>query len=35
VPLFQQAVIYGAARQLVWRPTPQEAMFVNRMRWQN
>ncbi len=35
VPLYQQAVIYGAARQLQWRPTPQEAMFVARMRWQN
>jgi peptide/nickel transport system substrate-binding protein len=33
VPLYQQAVLYGAARQLVWRPSPQEAMFVNRMRW--
>lgn len=33
VPLYQQAVIYGTARQLVWRPTPQEGMFVNRMRW--
>ncbi|MBL8701996.1 MAG: peptide ABC transporter [Alphaproteobacteria bacterium] len=33
VPLYQQAVIYGTARQLVWRPTAQEGMFVNRMRW--
>ena len=33
VPLYQQAVVYGTARQLVWRPTPQEGMFVNRMRW--
>ncbi len=33
VPLYQQAVIYGTARQLVWRPTAQEGMFINRMRW--
>ena len=35
VPLYQQAVVYGTARQLVWRPTPQEGMFVNRMRWRD
>ena len=35
VPLYQQAVVYGTARQLEWRPTPQEGMFVNRMRWRN
>ncbi len=35
MPLYQNAVIYGTARQLEWRPTPQESMFVNRMRWRN
>ncbi len=35
VPLYQQAVLYGAARQLVWRPTAQEGLFINRMRWRN
>jgi len=35
MPLYQNAVIYGAARQLEWRPSPQETMFVNRMRWRN
>jgi peptide/nickel transport system substrate-binding protein len=33
VPLYQQAVVYGTAKQLVWRPTPNEGMFIARMGW--
>jgi peptide/nickel transport system substrate-binding protein len=33
VPLYQAAILYGARRELDWRPTSNESMFVNRMKW--
>ncbi|GGH18399.1 ABC transporter substrate-binding protein [Alsobacter metallidurans] len=33
IPLYQSAIIYGAAKPLVWQPTPNESMFLNRMDW--
>jgi peptide/nickel transport system substrate-binding protein len=35
VPLYQSAIIYGAASALQWTPTPNESMFLNRMDWKN
>ncbi|TCR61781.1 ABC transporter substrate-binding protein [Bosea sp. BK604] len=33
VPLYQSSAIYGATRNLEWQPTPNESLFLNRMRW--
>lgn len=33
VPLYQAAIIYGAASPLEWTPTPNESLFLNRMSW--
>jgi peptide/nickel transport system substrate-binding protein len=33
VPLYQAAIIYGAANGLKWQPTANESMFLNRMSW--
>lgn len=33
VPLYQAAIIYGAADNLEWQPTPNESLFINRMSW--
>ncbi|CAN7680898.1 ABC transporter substrate-binding protein [Bosea sp. LjRoot9] len=33
VPLYQAVVIYGAAKNLQFKPTPNESMFLNRMSW--
>jgi peptide/nickel transport system substrate-binding protein len=33
VPLYQAAIIYGAANGLEWQPTANESMFLNRMNW--
>lgn len=33
VPLYQAAVLYGATKNLQFTPTPNESMFLNRMRW--
>ncbi len=35
VPLYQAAVIYGAAKNLQWTPTPNESIFLNRMSWKD
>ena len=35
VPLYQAAMIYGAAKDLEWQPTPNESMFLNRMGWKD
>lgn len=35
IPLFQTAANYGAAEGLVWQPTANESLFVNRMNWSN
>jgi len=33
LPLYQAAIIYGAADELEWRPTSNESLFLNRMSW--
>ncbi|RGP35194.1 peptide ABC transporter [Pseudotabrizicola alkalilacus] len=33
IPLYQAAIIYGAAAGLEWTPTPNESLFLNRMDW--
>ncbi len=33
LPLYQAAIIYGAADELVWQPTSNESLFLNRMSW--
>jgi peptide/nickel transport system substrate-binding protein len=33
IPLYQSAMLYGAARNLQWTPTPNESLFLNRMTW--
>ncbi|WP_460449695.1 ABC transporter substrate-binding protein [Alsobacter sp. SYSU BS001988] len=35
IPLYQSAIIYGGAKALVWQPTPNESMFLNRMDWKD
>ncbi len=35
VPLYQAAIIYGAAKSLEWQPTANESLFLNRMKWQD
>ncbi|MBN9063293.1 MAG: peptide ABC transporter [Rhizobiales bacterium 65-9] len=35
IPLYQAAVIYGAAKNLEWTPTPNESIFLNRMGWKD
>jgi peptide/nickel transport system substrate-binding protein len=35
IPLYQQAVVYGTTKQLVWKPTPNEGMFIARMQWRD
>jgi peptide/nickel transport system substrate-binding protein len=33
VPLYQTVAGYGAAKPLQFTPTPNESLFLNRMRW--
>lgn len=33
LPLYQTAIIYGAAEGLEWTPTSNESLFLNRMDW--
>lgn len=33
LPLYQAAIIYGAAEELQWQPTSNESLFLNRMSW--
>ncbi|OIQ32884.1 MAG: peptide ABC transporter [Alphaproteobacteria bacterium MedPE-SWcel] len=33
LPLYQAAIIYGAADNLDWQPTSNESLFLNRMSW--
>lgn len=33
VPLYQAAILYGVSDRLEWTPTPNESLFLNRMRW--
>lgn len=35
VPLYQAVVIYGAAKNLTFQPTPNESLFINRMSWKD
>jgi peptide/nickel transport system substrate-binding protein len=35
LPLYQDAAIYGARRELKWQPSPDESFFVITMQWQN
>ena len=35
IPLYQAAALYGATKNLQWRPTPNESMFLNRMSWKD
>ncbi len=35
IGLYQNVAIYGARKQLKWTPTPNEAMFVKDMSWQD
>ncbi|MFK3665820.1 ABC transporter substrate-binding protein [Ochrobactrum teleogrylli] len=35
VPVYQAAIIYGAAKQLEWKPTANESLFLNRMQWKD
>ena len=34
IGLYQDAAIYGARRELRWKPTPNEAFFIMDMSWQ-
>jgi peptide/nickel transport system substrate-binding protein len=33
IPLYQVGIIYGAAKQLQWKPTANESMFIMDMSW--
>jgi len=33
VPLYQASVFYGVNESLVWAPTSNESLFLNRMEW--
>lgn len=33
IPVYQVASLYGAAKNLEWQPTPNESLFLNRMKW--
>ena len=35
IPLYQAAIIYGAAKGLQWTPTANESLFLNRMNWKD
>ncbi|MFK3777520.1 ABC transporter substrate-binding protein [Agrobacterium sp. NPDC089420] len=35
VPLYEAAIIYGAAKNLEWKPTANESLFLNRMSWKD
>ncbi len=35
VPVYQAAIIYGAAKSLEWQPTANESLFLNRMTWKD
>lgn len=33
IPLYQAAVVYGAAEPVEFTPTPNESIFLNRIKW--
>lgn len=35
IPLYQAAVVYGAAEQVQFTPTPNESIFLNRISWKD
>ncbi|WP_439498883.1 ABC transporter substrate-binding protein [Bosea sp. (in: a-proteobacteria)] len=35
VPLYQASQMYGTAKNLEWTPTPNESIFINRMKWKD
>lgn len=35
VPVYEAAIIYGAAKNLEWKPTANESLFLNRMSWKD
>jgi peptide/nickel transport system substrate-binding protein len=35
IPLYQVGIVYGASKDLLWQPTPNESMFLNRMGWKD
>jgi len=35
VPLYQASVVYGAAKQVSFTPTPNESIFINRISWKD
>lgn len=35
VPVYQAAIVYGAAKKLEWQPTANESLFLNRMTWKD
>jgi peptide/nickel transport system substrate-binding protein len=35
IPLYQASVVYGAAEQVNFTPTPNESIFLNRIEWKD
>jgi peptide/nickel transport system substrate-binding protein len=35
VPLYQAAILYGARKEVMWTPTPNESFFLNRITWKD
>lgn len=35
IPLYQASVVYGAAEQVSFTPTPNESIFLNRIEWKD
>lgn len=35
LPLYEAAVLYGGSDKLMWQPTANESMFLNRMTWKD
>jgi peptide/nickel transport system substrate-binding protein len=35
VPLYRVSLIYGAANGIVWTPTPDQNIYLNRVHWQD
>ena len=33
IGLYQDFAIYGARKELQWKPTPNEAFFIMDMKW--
>jgi peptide/nickel transport system substrate-binding protein len=35
VPLYRVSLVFGANKRLVWTPTPNQSLFLNRMGWKD